>query len=170
MWTILGVIALSFGLAGCAGLHEPSEHAVVIEKGRWSGEPSPVVQEIDGIDVHNSRPYFLIEATDEIPCEVGERFGFSYQIQDAVTFEMQLTTLWDHPEASIPSTGVDGTRTSYRTSQTIPIRQGGRSKLQYVGWYFSDPADLAEGDWRLSLSSRGTVLLDEVFHVRGCPP
>jgi hypothetical protein len=107
----------------------------------------------------------LLRQTHTVCAALGTDFGLRFRLSTArPELVLPLTVEVTHPPLS-NGEGQKQTLDTF-THDVVPGR------LSYIGWIFTDPSELTEGNWRFVLrGDEGTVLLDESFTVTtSCQP
>jgi hypothetical protein len=156
------VVAL-FGGSGFAVAHHGrlQEHLLkvdVVSAGRYTDTGAGFIRTAGHAPV--SSPATLIEAADQVPMRVGERFGFCFEatgfLEDG---EADLQKIVTHPSRNAGTHAVDG------FVQEVELTVSGGKASGCVG-HVLGAEDLIAGRWTIALGSGETTLVERSFELR----
>jgi hypothetical protein len=147
----------------CPGKYDSRDISIeVVGHGRYESTPENELP----LDPQHDDWIRLIEKTDTVSCQIGERFGIRFEARaPKVVDEIYLDIVWEHPPLYAPQLGLDGPKSGGFGALRI---QDGRSQISNSIWRIADPRELVAGEYRVSLQSRGTELAHHTFRVEGC--
>lgn len=102
----------------------------------------------------------LAVTSEYIPLLKGIYFGYRFKLDDLPSGTVALTWTVKHPPFHKPDGSTD---TGY--SLVRKVRVGLRSFTGNSGYILSDDDELVPGDWTISYSYNGKVLVTKTFHV-----
>ena len=149
---LVGIVAVSCGVS-----IDPEDVSSTIE---WSG-----LYRIEGGVAHR------VEATDRIACLPGTLFGVEYRLalEDGGLGDLPVELRWTHPELTVPTENLYGTRTPARVP-TPSVSWGESETTGLVLWELHDPDGLVAGRYTFEIRSvnDGREIAKHVFTVEGC--
>lgn len=148
-----------------SGESKPS--ATVLDYGRYRGQGPLRVQPdrnaSGGVSVVSDKEFLLLEQTDQIPCRVGESWGFRIRSSDVPTdrpYTVRKETY--HPPMKQP----DG---SVRTKSVGEFKlRPGAPPDPFCGWHFLKDYEyeLVAGEWTLVVFIDDVEVARKVFNIR----
>jgi hypothetical protein len=155
---IVATLASTFALAHHGRLQEHLLQVEVVSVGRYTETGAGFIRTAGHAPV--SSPATLVEATDQVPMRMGERFGFCFEATGFLDDgEADLQKIVTHPSRKAGSHDVDG------FVQEVELTVVGGKAVGCIGQVLGED-DLIPGRWTIALGAGETTLAEHHFEVR----
>jgi hypothetical protein len=138
--------------------------AEIVDYGIYTGGQNEVIAETNtptGSVLQGRGVSRLVKQTTKIPARLGTQFGFRFVIHDSNREgEVKLHFVWLYPEITDSSTGRKSTRFEADAHGKPEDKNAG------IMWTFTEPSELASGDWTFQVFRDGGKILEKKFEVQ----